>query len=244
VEELRTRRTKLEEGLARLAPETKMPTNEQRPHGNDAIEDAGTARVKIAKPQGKGDFDLGKELSSELQDMELPVADPQVEGALEKLREGTKEGLSARDHHDLGVAYLGMGLVDDAVREFKQSDQGQPEALPPGKKVVAKQTSSKAKKAASKKPVPAKAKAKPAAQKAAVKKPIAKKPAAKKTPAKKAVKASAKKAVKAPAKKTAKAPAKKAAKVSAKKAPKAPAKKASKPARAAAKTKGKKGGRR
>ena len=250
VEELRTRRTKLEEGLARLSPETKMPTNEQRPHGNDAIEDAGTARVKIAKPQGKGDFDLGKELSSELQDMELPVADPQVEGALEKLREGTKEGLSARDHHDLGVAYLGMGLVDDAVREFKQSDQGQPEALAPGEKVA------QAKAAPVRKPAPkkaSKAKAKPAAKKAAQKpvkaKTAAKKPAAKRAAAPKATakKTTAKKAaLQRPAKKgakaakptamkkAAKAPVKKASKGSAKKATRAAPKKAAKAAKRSA----------
>jgi valyl-tRNA synthetase len=50
------------------------------------------------------------------------------------LREGTKEGLSAQDHRDLGVAYMNMGLVDDAVREFTAAKSGDKKAARPSAK--------------------------------------------------------------------------------------------------------------
>jgi valyl-tRNA synthetase len=154
VGELGDRVARLEENLERLSPD---------------------AEVRIAAPAA-GPVDLGKELKDALQDVKPPPeVDPQVKDALDKLREGTKEGLSPQDHRDLGVAYMNMGLVDDAVREFTaaKEDEGKPAAG--GKK---------------KKKAPAKKKAALAKKKAAPKKK--KKPAAKKKAAPKA-KAKAKK---------------------------------------------------
>jgi valyl-tRNA synthetase len=228
VEELKARKTKLQEHLTRLAPEAAMadPTVV-----NDQITDEVTltnpqsAQVKVAPPSAapaEGGVDLSKELKSEL-DKDVELVNPQITDALNKLREGTKEGLSATDHHDLGVAYMSMGLVDDAMREFDKAKQGGDERSAPeqvaskapkagkassAKKAVASvvkaakkavaQVVKVAKKATGQKPA-----VKPQAKKAAAPKPAAKKavaqkvPAAKKPVAKKPVakKAAAKKPV-------------------------------------------------
>jgi valyl-tRNA synthetase len=145
VGELGDRVASLEENLERLSP---------------------NAEVRIAPPAA-GPVDLGKELKDVMADVKGPPdVDPQVKDALDKLREGTKEGLSPQDHRDLGVAYMNMGLVDDAVREFSAAKTEE-------KKPAAKKASSKkkpaAKKAAPKKKKPA-AKAKPQAKKPKAKK--------------------------------------------------------------------------
>ena len=79
-------------------------------------------------------MNLEEELKDELKGVNVPKPDSQVQEALAKLREGTKEGLSPRDHYDLGVAYMNMGLVDDAVREFNRAkedgDDGEAAAVP------------------------------------------------------------------------------------------------------------------
>uniref|UniRef100_UPI0026C6E968 histone H1-like repetitive region-containing protein n=1 Tax=Corallococcus coralloides TaxID=184914 RepID=UPI0026C6E968 len=243
VTELQERTVKLQDHLQRIAPEPPMSetpsplpgsTESEAPEASEspAPESApvpGSAQVKVAtEPQAPKDeeVNLGQELKGEIEAEEAAqepqAADPVVEEALNKLREGTKEGLSAADHHDLGVAYMSMGLVDDAMREFDRAKEGgDTREAPEGSAKPVKKAP--AKKAAGKKT---------AAKKAAVKKAPAKKAAVKKTPAKKASakKAAGKKsaAKKAPAKK---ASAKKAAgkKTAAKKAAvkKAPAKKAS-----------------
>ena len=95
-----------------------------------------------------------------------------------KLREGTKEGLSSQDHRDLGVAYMGMGLVDDAVREFNAAGKkANPKITAPMKGGVKKKAAPAPKmRAAAKKKKPA-----PVAKKAVKTKPQAKKkPSAKK----------------------------------------------------------------
>jgi valyl-tRNA synthetase len=125
---------------------------------------------------------LEEELKEELSGVTVPAdPDQQVKEALDKLREGTKEGLSSQDHRDLGVAYMGMGLVDDAVREFNAAKEEEV-AERPGKKSAGKKPAAKpkpaVKKVAAKKAAPKK---KPAAKKPAPKK----KPAAKKVPSKK-----------------------------------------------------------
>jgi valyl-tRNA synthetase len=153
VGELTDRISKLDENLQRLDPD---------------------AEVRIAPPAA-GPVDLAKELRDAVAEVNVPTeVDPQVTDALKKLREGTKEGLSEQDHRDLGVAYLNMGLVDDAVREFNTAAE-QP------KKAAAKTAAAKKKKAKEK----AKAKAAPKKKAAAKKKPAAKKKAApkKKKPA-------------------------------------------------------------
>ncbi|MFO0596096.1 MAG: valine--tRNA ligase [Myxococcaceae bacterium] len=160
VDELRNRIAKVNDNLRRIAP----------------------VEVKIAAPAPDGAVNLQEELKNELAEVKVAETDQQVKEALDKLREGTKEGLSSRDHYDLGVAYMNMGLVDDAVREFNEAKKGGDEKKP----AAAKKPAAK-KKVVAKKPAPKKAapKKKPAAKKAA---PVKKKaaPAKKKAPAKKA----------------------------------------------------------
>jgi valyl-tRNA synthetase len=161
VAELESRISKQGENLRRIAP----------------------VEVKIAPPAA-GNVNLEEELKEELAGVSVPAApDNQVREALDKLREGTKEGLTSRDRYDLGVAYMNMGLVDDAVREFNQAKEGgAAEAAAAAKAQGADAKATKP--AAPKKAAPAKKKPAPAARKApAKKKPAAKKAATKKKPA-------------------------------------------------------------
>jgi valyl-tRNA synthetase len=209
VEELQARKTKLQENIDRLAPEAPM-SQETTPEAEDTLANPQTGQVKVAPPSAPsgGDVDLSKELKGELESS-ADIVNPQITDALNKLRESTKEGLSAKDHEDLGVAYMSMGLVDEAKREFEQAKQrGEASAEPvkaeaePAAAEEAPAKKAPAKKAPAKKAVAVAAPTKKAAAKGAP----AKKAAAKKAPAKKT-------AMKAPAKKTAmkKAPAKKTA---------------------------------
>jgi valyl-tRNA synthetase len=129
--------------------------------------------------------DIGRDLQRELSEVKVPTPDQQVKESLDMLREGTKEGLSARDRYDLGVAYMGMGLVDDAVREFTKAKEGDPslsteDTDPRGKALRLKPeptVKSKVKAPPAKKKAAPAAKAKPAPnKKAAAKKPAPKKP--------------------------------------------------------------------
>ncbi|MBK7860636.1 MAG: valine--tRNA ligase [Archangiaceae bacterium] len=175
VGELGDRQARLEENLERLDPD---------------------AEVRIAPPAA-GPVDLGKELKEELAEVPPPPeVDTQVTDALEKLREGTKEGLSSQDHRDLGVAYMNMGLVDDAVREFSAAKDGEGEDKAPAKKKGVAAAKAKAKKPAAKVKKPAAKTKKPAAK---AKKKAA--PAKAKKPAAKAKKKPAPKAKKKPVKK-------------------------------------------
>ncbi|MBI3184090.1 MAG: valine--tRNA ligase [Myxococcales bacterium] len=133
VVELEARKAKLNEHLRRISPEGPMP-DPKRPQNGGAPKVASvvstpeTAEVKIAPP-AEGSIDLSQELEGDLEGVRIPAApDPQVAQALEKLREGTKQGLSPKDHYDLGVAYMEMGLVDDAVREFNAAKSGEKKA--------------------------------------------------------------------------------------------------------------------
>ncbi|MCP3137457.1 valine--tRNA ligase [Pyxidicoccus xibeiensis] len=137
VEELNERKAKLQDHLQRIAPEPSMPehvpsesstpSESNTPSTEDNRLPSAPAQVKVAPTQEeKGGVDLGQELKGEMGDSgAAPEApDTQVQDALAKLREGTREGLSAADHHDLGVAYMSMGLVDDAMREFNRAKEG------------------------------------------------------------------------------------------------------------------------
>ena len=139
--ELEVRIGKLSESIKRIAP----------------------VELKIAAPVD-GAVDLGKEFQLDLSEVKVAQPDQQVKEALDKLREGTKEGLTSRDRMDLAVAYMGMGLVDDAVREFQKAKDGdgdEPAAKPgSGAKRSAKKPPARKKPAAKK----------PAAKKAALKK--------------------------------------------------------------------------
>jgi valyl-tRNA synthetase len=150
--------------------------------------------VKIAAPANDGAVNLTEDLKEELAGVKVQETDNQVKEALEKLREGTKEGLSSRDHYDLGVAYMNMGLVDDAVREFNEAKKGDEPAKKPEavKKPAPTNKVTPARKAApAKKPAPAKKKI--VAKKAVAKKVAPKKAVAKKEPAPKKVMKKAKK---------------------------------------------------
>jgi valyl-tRNA synthetase len=145
---------------------------------NDNIKRIAPVEVRIAPPAPDGAVNLGEELKEELAGLRVADTDQQVTEALEKLREGTKEGLSSRDHYDLGVAYMNMGLVDDAVREFNAAKVDEPKEKKaasrngPVKGFVKKTVVKKVVKAVSRKPV---------AKKAASKKktaPVKKKPPA------------------------------------------------------------------
>ncbi|HVE85007.1 MAG TPA: class I tRNA ligase family protein, partial [Myxococcales bacterium] len=138
VEELKARKAKLHEHLQRIAPEapmpdeTKQPGAAQTPPVSSIVTNAETAKVKlgdeaagtVGKGAGQETVDLAAALAPDLAAVKVPEqVDPQVKEALDKLRQGTAKGLSPSDHYDLGVAYMGMGLVDDAVREFNVAKQ-------------------------------------------------------------------------------------------------------------------------
>jgi valyl-tRNA synthetase len=139
--------------------------------------------VKIAGPSG-GNVNLEEELKDELASISVPGPDQQVSEALDQLRAGTKEGLTARDRMDLGVAYMNMGLVDDAVREFnkaKASEAAEKKAAPAKKRAPLKKASPKAKSRPAKKVAPKKPAPKTKKPVAKAKKPLTKpkKPAGK-----------------------------------------------------------------
>src|SRR5690606_14210895 len=152
----------------------------------ETVEPPESATLKVAPRQEEGGgVDLGREMREDLEAARGPAEamDPQVQQALTQLREGTKEGLSATDHHDLGVAYMSMGLVDDAMREFDEARKGgDTRAVPTtgGKGVKPASAAPRKKASGGRKPAAKKAPAK----KGAAKKGAAKKAAAKKAPAK------------------------------------------------------------
>jgi valyl-tRNA synthetase len=95
----------------------------------DNLERIAPVEFRVAPPSA-GAVNLGDELKTELSEVSLAMPDDQVKEALDKLREGTKEGLSAQDHRDLGVAYMNMGLVDEAVREFNAANENTVDGAP------------------------------------------------------------------------------------------------------------------
>jgi len=233
--ELKERKAKLEDHLQRIAPEPSMPENLPTENSTPTEESESAspsepAQVKLApSKEDKGGVDLGRELKGEMGDEgRVPEEDPQVQDALAKLREGTKEGLSPTDHHDLGVAYMSMGLVDDAMREFGKAKEGGDAREAPAEGAASKPARTGGKKAKTQAAAPEVAEA-------------PEKPAAPKTP--KAPKASTEKPTVATA-----APVKAPAKPAAKKAPaaksastQAPAKKGAAPKAVAGKASAKKG---
>lgn len=66
-------------------------------------------------------FDLAAELESELEE-EKPALAPEVSGVLDAFKKGVSQSVSTDDfqtHYDLGIAYREMGLVHEAIEEFK-----------------------------------------------------------------------------------------------------------------------------
>ncbi len=224
VEELKARKEKLRENLERLAPESAVAEEEEEApplDAEDTLTHPESSRVKVAPPSvpAEDSVDLSQELKSEME-ASAEIVNPQITDALNKLREGTKEGLTAKDHHDLGVAYMSMGLVDDAMREFDKAKQegderpvpeqvapkapleAAPTVKPPAKKAPATKKAAPKKGSAKKSGA---AKKRSASKSVAVKKGPAKSAAVKKGPAKKSAAAKKGPAKKGPARKGASA---------------------------------------
>ncbi|HEY3445639.1 MAG TPA: valine--tRNA ligase [Myxococcales bacterium] len=190
--ELEQKRHKLAQGVSRL----QVDVNETQ------VAEQGKVTIQEGKVQSSvllagNEVDLSKDLAKELQDMNVPQGpDPVVTAQLVALRAAT-ENLDQAGHYDLGVAFMGMGLVDEAVREFTKAGVDVPKGneLPPRPEPLLPQPAAKKAKPAAKKPAPkAKAKAKTTKAKATkvkatrAKKPAAPKKAVAKKPAKKAPK--------------------------------------------------------
>jgi valyl-tRNA synthetase len=133
IHELTARKAKMQENLIRIAPEATM-SESNTPGGGKPPEDTEpepgleSGNVKVSSGGGEGSVNLGEELKDELRDVKMPPeADPHVRAALDKLREGAQD-LPPKDRYDLGVAFMGMGLVDDAVREFTAAQAGADDA--------------------------------------------------------------------------------------------------------------------
>jgi valyl-tRNA synthetase len=151
--ELRERRDKLNQNLTRLGGEESMAKKgppkvvdhreiaEQMlkiPDYHETTEQE-SGEVKVVTDAHTGTVDLAKELAGDVAKASLPAqADPSVREALNRLRKGTKTGLSKKDHYDLGVAYMSMGLVDEAVREFNVAGVSKGEVHRVAKKARAK----------------------------------------------------------------------------------------------------------
>ncbi len=203
------------------------------PKSDEAREERSVLQVRQDAGDAAGTVDLGKELADDLAAVEIPPApNAETQKVIEQLKAGIAEAVpddDVRTHLDLGVAYLGMGLIDEALREFNLAarkrgtvrDAADAHPIESAKELGRKAASAvqraadkltawtagmgaaRPKATAKSRPAPKQA----AAKKAPAKKAPAKKGAAKKAPAKKgaAKKAPAKKAPpkKVPAKKPA-----------------------------------------
>jgi tetratricopeptide (TPR) repeat protein len=104
-----------------------------------AAEDHGVSNgVSNGAEEGKDAFDLAAELANELGEMEeaapseqaeVPSEDFQysVEEVFADFKKGLEKVVKPEDvdtHYDLGIAYKEMGLIDDAIGEFKVAQQG------------------------------------------------------------------------------------------------------------------------
>lgn len=86
-----------------------------------------TAAVEEIKPSGEEFVDLSKELGLEesldfLTESWAPSEGKTGEETFTEFKKGVEKQLSQEDsetHYNLGIAYMEMGLYDDAVREFK-----------------------------------------------------------------------------------------------------------------------------
>jgi len=79
-----------------------------------------------------GDFDIGRELAAELGPGELPAPSAEdfqysVEDVFDQFKRGVEKAVRPEDsdtHYDLGIAYKEMGLLDDALGEFRTALTG------------------------------------------------------------------------------------------------------------------------
>ena len=96
--------------------------------GGDTVDD-------LLEGDGTGFFDLAAELNEELFDedeAEIVNDAPQeeiqtVEELFQEFKKGVDEQIDAEDHqthYDLGIAYKEMGLLEEAINEFKRAQVG------------------------------------------------------------------------------------------------------------------------
>jgi len=99
---------------------------------DDADEDEGAEREATAGAGSSGDFDLAAELSAAL-DAAVPesersgaAGDDGFQAVFGAFKRGVEATLGTGDHeahYDLGIAYREMGLLDDAIGEFRRAMQ-------------------------------------------------------------------------------------------------------------------------
>ena len=123
----------IEAPVADAAPSSVDPMDETGMSWLDDVEPESpqaSAQVETIFDEEDDFFDLAAELERELSEEELAADDGIVvqpqEQSLEEIIEGFKQGvadnLSPEDydtHYNLGIAYLEMGLVDEAIGEFQ-----------------------------------------------------------------------------------------------------------------------------
>jgi valyl-tRNA synthetase len=218
VEELQARRAKLQENLGRLAEPEPAAASEpdvditvveapvveapvvpvpvvKFPVATPAVVVSSTGGGAPAPAPKEERVDLSVELKEELAAAEIPPPAAAQRGhEVPQMKADAEDELTAADHHDLGMAYMGMGLVDQAVKELTLAQKGDPSPAVKKAKRVAKKARGVAKKAvAAVKRAAGKAgavvKKKVAAKKAQTRKLPAKKGAASKAPAKKGARA-------------------------------------------------------
>lgn len=120
--------------------ESRIPGAAAKPAAKPAAKSpaapAGTAAKSATAPEPAGGaiFDLARELDMD-DDLSFGGADvapgaedvPDFEEIFDAFKKGVKEQLSDDDadaHYDLGIAYMEMGLFDDAVSEFEIARSG------------------------------------------------------------------------------------------------------------------------
>jgi tetratricopeptide (TPR) repeat protein len=85
------------------------------------------AALQHADAPAPQDFDIGDNLAAEVDGLTAAESAPpyqldEVEASFNQFKEGVSRTVSAEDcdtHYDLGIAYKEMGLLDDAIAEFK-----------------------------------------------------------------------------------------------------------------------------
>ena len=85
----------------------------------------------VAAPAEDSAFDLARELDDEFRDSlpampSEPTEQVSVESVLAEFKRGVDKVVALDDaatHHDLGIAYKEMGLLDDAIGEFERSSR-------------------------------------------------------------------------------------------------------------------------
>ncbi|WP_242396436.1 tetratricopeptide repeat protein, partial [Anaeromyxobacter oryzisoli] len=89
------------------------------------------ASAATAAAEGEG-FDIARELADELGDAPAaPAVEEEfqysVEDVFNQFKKGVEQTVKLEDtatHHDLGIAYKEMGLLDDAIHEFEIALEG------------------------------------------------------------------------------------------------------------------------